>query len=114
MHEPVSPLSTLLLVLASLVFGFGVVLDAMMLLLSVMMFDAPGSEASPYPWIIIGSLLVYPVTVVVGLVRVWRAHKRGDGRAAYKALAIPLAGVLLVLASFRLLQVVCSGNFACH
>ncbi|MBK9758189.1 MAG: hypothetical protein IPO88_32675 [Nannocystis sp.] len=104
---------TFVLVMATAVFGLLLLLDLGMLLMSPMMFDAPGSEAAIYPWLIVGSLLLYPLLALVGLILAWIAYGRSDHRRAFVMLTLPLAGVAMVAGAFVLLELVCSGNFAC-
>lgn len=105
---------TVVLVLASALFSLGVLIALGLLMISPMMFDAPGSESSIYPWLIIGSLLLYPVLTLIGLPLAWRAHSRRDRRATRLRLLLPLLGVGLVVGSVALLQIVCAGKFACR
>lgn len=109
-RPPVDPL----LIVASVVFVLGLLPVAALLMFAPMMFDAPGSEQSIYPWLIIGSLLIYPLCVLLGLGLAWTARARGDASAARRALLVPLLGVALIVASVALLQVVCAGQFACR
>lgn len=103
-----------LLILGSAGFGLGVLMALMMLMLSPMMFDAPGSEASIYPWLIVASLALYPVFAIGGMIAAWRAFAREDFAGALRRLAIPGVGALLVVAAFVVLEVVCGGEFACR
>lgn len=102
-----------LLLLASVLFPALLLIDLGLLMFSPMMFDAPGSERSVYPWIIIATLINYPLTVLLGLRLAWAAHARGDVGMARRTLVLPITGVGLVVGSFVLLQVVCAGQFAC-
>ena len=102
------------LIICTAIFGLGVLLELPMLLMSAMMFDAPGSEQSIYPWLILGSLLINPVFVLVGLLLGWLAFGRQAYGKAVAWLVIPALGAGLIFGSFALLQIVCDGNFACR
>ena len=101
-YRPISPLRTALFFVASLAFGFSAMIGAVLLLISPMMFDAPGSNTAVAPLLFL-ALAAYPVSVVVGLIRLWRAHGRGDSEAAFHALGIPLAGLLLIVGLISLI-----------
>jgi hypothetical protein len=102
-----------LLVLGTAGFGLGVLAALSLLLFSPMMFDAPGSERSIYPWLILASLALYPVLTLVGLTTAWRAFLRGEHPAALRRLLAPLLAAGLVFAAFTALEVACAGEFAC-
>jgi len=102
------------LIIGTAIFGLGVLVELPMLLMSPMMFDAPGSEQSIYPWLILGSLLLNPLFVLVGLLLGWIAFARQAYGKAVTCLVIPALGAGLVFGSFALLQVVCDGNFVCR
>lgn len=76
-----------LLILASVIFGLGTLVELPVLLFMPMMFDAPGSEQSIFPWLILASLLLNPVLVLLGLTLGWVAF----GRAAYGKAVVLLA-----------------------
>jgi hypothetical protein len=102
------------LVACTLIFGFGVLVDLLLLMIAPMLFDAPGSQQSPYPWILVGAILLYPLLVAIGLGLGWRAYGRGEyGRAAKLAL-LPALAVALFVADIIALEVFCDGEFACR
>lgn len=84
------------------------------LVMSPMMFDAPGAEQSIYPWLLIGSLMLAPLLSIAGIVLGWRAFSYGEyGRAIRRAM-LPLLGAALVITSVVLLSVKCGGEFVCQ
>lgn len=103
-----------LLILASVIFGLGTLVELPVLLFMPMMFDAPGSEQSIFPWLILASLLLNPVLVLLGLTLGWVAFGRAAYGKAVVLLALPVLGATLVYASFAPLQAACSGDFACR
>jgi len=105
---------TFVLILASAAFALGVLLDLGMLMMSPMMFDAPGSEQSIYPWLIVAAMLLYPLLTLIGLILAWLAHSRQNFGRAFAMLSLPLLGVALVVAAFAALQVMCGGAFDCR
>ena len=92
--RPPSALSILLMVLVSAAMVVGVLIDLGMLLVFGMLFDAPGSNTAVAPFLL-GAMLLYPVVVIVGLVRLWRHQGRGGMWAA--ALYLPMTATALVL-----------------
>jgi hypothetical protein len=88
-----SALNTLLLVLVSAALGVSVLLDLGILLIFGMLFDAPSSNTALAPWLLV-AMLLYPVIVIAGLVRVWRHGGRG---AMWAALYLPMAATALVV-----------------
>lgn len=83
------------------------------LLMSPMMFDAPGAEQSIYPWLLLGSMALAPILSVAGIALGWRAFSYGEyGRAIRRAM-LPLLGVAMIVASVLLLYTNCGGEFAC-
>lgn len=92
--RPPSALSILLMVLVSAAMVVGVLIDLGMLLVFGMLFDAPDSNTAVAPFLL-GAMLLYPVVVSVGLVRLWRHQGRGDTWAA--VLYLPMTATALVL-----------------
>lgn len=83
------------------------------LVMAPMMFDAPGSEQSIYPWLLLGSMALAPILSLAGIVLGWRAFSFGDyGRAIRRAM-LPVLGAVLVVTSVLLLYARCGGEFAC-
>lgn len=103
-----------LLIVCTLVFGFGLLADLGLLMFSPMLFDAPGSERAVFPWLIVGCLFLYPLLVVVGLGLGWRALARGNSGRAAKLALLPALGIALLVAVFVALDVLCDGQFACR
>lgn len=94
--RPPSALSILLLVLVSAAMVVAVLIDLGMLLVFGMLFDAPTANTAVAP-VLLGAMLLYPVVVIVGLVRLWRHQGRGD---SWAALYLPLAATALVVGLF--------------
>lgn len=103
-----------LLLLASAGFGLGLLGDLVMLMFSPMMFDAPGAAESIYPWLIVFSLMLYPIFTLIGLLTAWKAFNQADHAGALRRLLIPLLGAGLVFAAFAALELMCHGEFACR
>lgn len=103
-----------LLILASAGFGLGLLAALVMLMFSPMMFDAPGAAESIYLWLIVFSLMLYPIFTLIGMLAAWRAFNSSDYATALRRLLIPLIGAGLVIGAFVALEVICNGEFACR
>lgn len=86
-----------------------VVFGAMM---SVMAFDAPGSEDNPATILFALSLLTSPVTLVFGPVSAWLLFFFRKHRAAIAAVLLPVVNLVLFIAAFVWLQVGYGGSLA--
>lgn len=92
-------------------------------LMSVMIFDAPGSEDNGLVWWLVGSLCAFPVLCLVSAGGVWigwlLARRVADRRPELARLAVvlpavlPLAAVASGLLALGTLQLVCDGSFSC-
>lgn len=117
----VSPITP---IIASAVWGVGLVLGLAPLLVSVMMFDAPGSEDNPWTWVLAGGFASFPVLCLVSLCATWLAwlftrrwtpERAAAGRIIRLATALlPTLGVLAVLFGIVMLQWKCGGSFSCR
>mgnify|MGYP001627750256 CR=1 FL=1 len=88
----------------------GALFSAPLVMMSPMMFDAPGSENNPLTQILFYSVLAFPVLCLMGGILPWvfKRHRLGIWLYALSGLAIGLFVVAVVL-----LQIQCGGDFAC-
>ena len=101
--------------IATVVWGFVGLATLGMLMMSPMLFDAPGSEHNRYLWWIVWSLLATVLLCVASVVGGWIAFGVRAGRWMRVLLALlPLAGVAGVVAGFALLEMGCKGSFSCQ
>jgi|TARA_R110002012_G_C11533080_1_gene600701 hypothetical protein len=77
---------------------------------SPLMFDAPGSENNLYLHLLFGSVLLFPLMSFCGALFPWLL-RRWEWSAWF--FLLPFLGTGFVVFSATLLQVKCSGNFAC-
>lgn len=107
------------------VFWFGAAaLSIMPLMMSVMLFDAPGSEDNPYLMGVFASLVSFPIFAVlsgVGAPVLAYFARVAPSRQAYRRrLAgtavwslLPLLSAVSAVFFFVLLGVICDGDFGC-
>ncbi len=81
--------------------------------LSIMLFDAPGSEKNPYLLVAFGGIASFPVTCVAAVVCAWIAHGLRRDRVAARVVFLPLLSVAVAIVGIALLSVICHGNTRC-
>ncbi len=93
-HRPprsaTSTVTLLLALAAAVLLALPLPMVAMGLLFSPMMFDAPGSASSAAPWIMIGSLLAYPVAWLASAAAAWFLRRRGHHWASVAVFVLPV------------------------
>lgn len=78
--------------------------------MSVMMFDAPGSAESHYTWMLFWSMVALPFAWVLGAGVPWIFYKKRWGIALF---LIPIANVAVIAAIFELINARCGGSLTC-
>lgn len=106
----------ILLILGSATFGLGVLALLPALLMSPMVFDAPGASASPGPWLIMLGLLSYPLLVLLGLTRAWLHFNRQAYGQAMASMLLPALGAGLAFTAIAMLPHICrsAGELGCY
>ncbi|MFT3709733.1 MAG: hypothetical protein QM817_19060 [Archangium sp.] len=106
--------------IATGVWGAGFVLGLLMTAMSVMLFDAPGSENVVWTQLLFASVASAPVLCVLSVIGSWvawlvtRNQEAGRGRVLRASIALlPLLSVVFVVIASVLLQVKCGGSFSC-
>ena len=91
---------TLVLVASSLVClgAFPVLLLA--LAMAPMLFDSPGSQGQPLPWLLFALVVAAPILCLVGITGGWLAYILQRRRAAWTLALLPLPLLLVYLAVF--------------
>ncbi|MEM9195943.1 MAG: hypothetical protein AAGF12_42645 [Myxococcota bacterium] len=114
-------------IVGAVVWGAVGIASALPALMSVMLFDAPGSEENTYLWIVFWSLWLFPVGVLVtvptALLSAWRSTAalkrqlpkvaRGWLVALVVGLILPLFPAVGVVTGFYLIETRCGGSFQC-
>jgi hypothetical protein len=103
------------LIVTSIVFGGTfVVLSFPLLIASVMMFDAPGSQGNPPTVLLFWSVISFPVLCLFSIVGSWVLYRFTKDTAARLVSLLPLVSGLLFLVGWFWLDVSCGGNFNCQ
>jgi hypothetical protein len=93
-----------LLIVHTVVFGLALLPTMGMVLMSPMMFDAPGSDREVGLWIAFWAVVALPVAIVAGLVGGWVVFARG-GRAIGALLScLPYVNLAVITFGFSLLR----------
>lgn len=71
-----------------------------LIVVSPMMFDAPGSDKIRALWVIFYGLWLFPVMIVLSLIAAWGLYLRMDDSRAVYVLLLPLVNVLVVVGGF--------------
>lgn len=92
--------------LISIVPGLGV------LLMSPMLFDAPGSERNVLVWMLLFTILAHPVAVINGAMIIFSNKVRNMQRYIV-GVGITLAPLAFVFILFLSMDIFCDGSFRC-
>ncbi|NND62741.1 MAG: hypothetical protein HKN48_06060 [Flavobacteriaceae bacterium] len=84
-----------------------------MILFSAMMFDSPGSEDNLITVSIVICMIAYPIMVLLGITLSWILFAKKKGKISILTSLIPYLNLLIIIALFVALEVLCNGNFAC-
>lgn len=84
-------------------------------MISLMLFDAPGSENNKLLWLVVGSMASYPLFCAVSVIGGWAAYASGSSERSRRILArLPLLSVALFVISIGLWMGLCGGQTRCH
>ena len=99
---------------ANVLFLLGLFPWALLFFLSIMLFEAPGSETSPLTVGLSYSIAAYPLLVVVGFFASSGFWRMRDDRHWRRHLAfLPLLSILATCLFFLAILQFCDGRFAC-
>lgn len=108
-------------IIATAVWGPGLFVGLFMTAMSVMLFDAPGSQDVVWTKLLFAAIASGPALCVVSVLGSWlawgvtRRWEPARGAVARGVLAaLPLLSVVLVVIAVVLLQVNCGGSFSCR
>lgn len=101
--------------IANIVFVLGLAPWVVVFLLSVMLFDAPGSETSPLTQALFYSILSYPLLTIAGFFASSGFWRMRDERHWRRHLAfLPVLSIIGAVAFFLAIERFCGGQFACN
>lgn len=85
------------LILATVIYGLLLFPVALMILFSPMMFDAPGSTSNPYIWILLVTILVYPLVAFASMLFAWIMYRKQNVKIAFLFSLIPVIDIAIGL-----------------
>ena len=103
----------ILLVLLIVLGGVGLLASLPVIIASMMMFDAPGSNANPLTWWLSLALTALPVAALAVIATSIAALRSFSRRRLVWPLAILAGWLALVAIPLALLEITCDGQFAC-
>lgn len=77
--------------------------SGMMVMMSPMMFDAPGSTELKPLWAALGFLLLLPIMLLLGLILGWKRYSAGNYKGAMLAYVWAVVNVGLLVLCFAFL-----------
>lgn len=101
------------LIIINVFFGLCMIPAFFMALMSVMLFDSPGSTESSLTWTLFFSLISFPILCLLSIPFTWVFYKKEKPKAALWVSLSPLFSVLFIIIAFVLLEVFCNGQFNC-
>ena len=91
----------------------GLIPAAALVLVSGMMFDAPGSESNAYVWMLVALFWAAPVVLILVRIKARKAARTGRWSTFWLTLALLFLFGACVGAVNALLNHFCEGNFRC-
>jgi len=79
---------------------------------SLFAFDSPGAERSIPTLLVVLSVWLYPLPVLMGLVRLWKAFRSGEYSALRRGVLFSYGPAAVVVALYVLLSWLSGGKFA--
>jgi hypothetical protein len=103
------PLLALLQVLA----GLSLIPWPLVLLMTVFLFDAPGSDSSPLTVALALAILVYPAPILAGAWGFWKNRGTATNAVLARFTLLSLSSPALLVILIGALEFFCDGQFAC-
>lgn len=91
----------------------GVAVWPLFAMMSVMMFDAPGSQDSLATNVLFGAVLAYPLPTLIGAVLSYRNCKAERYSRCLISVPLSYAGALAILLAYGAIELFCGGSFTC-
>ncbi len=93
-----------LLIFHTVVFGLALLPTMAIVMMSPMMFDAPGSDREVGLWIAFWAVVAFPVAIVAGLVGGWVVFLRGGRLIGALLSGLPYVNMAVVALGFSLIR----------
>ncbi|WP_151056395.1 hypothetical protein [Cellvibrio sp. KY-YJ-3] len=95
--EDIKSSTKIVLIICTIIFGIAGAVTFYPLLLSGMIFDAPGSDSNPINWVIFISLFTFAPMCIVSIFVSWGFYSGGSYGHAKKAYLLPVVNILALL-----------------
>ncbi len=91
------------LIVSTVLYGILVILSIPVIIMSPMMFDAPGSLENGVLNMLFASLVVFPVVVIISIIAEWILYNKGKIKISLIFSFLPIADVLIILSGILLM-----------
>jgi MFS family permease len=75
---------------------------AMVAPMSLMSFDAPGSEGNPIAWLMVACCFAYPLFALIGPILSWISFRKGRRRLSVVFMTMPVVPITVILLVFAI------------
>lgn len=106
LHMP-RDLSKTVLTLGTFLWGIAVFFGQVPAFVSIMIFDAPGSEDKFSNYILFWTMFTFPAVCIIAILGAWFFHRRQSVKLAFALLLLPLVNIF----SFLIYCLVSDGKF---
>lgn len=89
-----------IVIIESVLFGGSGVVCMPVAPMAFMGFDKPGSETDPFIWLLVLTMVSYPVVCIAGVVCAWLLFRANRYTWACLVGALPIVNVLILFACF--------------
>ena len=86
------------------IFGLGLIPALMMAMISPMFFDAPGSEAQAFTWVLFWGVLSVPVLIILSIPVSLILARRKKYKTSLWVSLLPLLSLIWIIAGFVIVQ----------
>ncbi|EKD70349.1 MAG: hypothetical protein ACD_46C00560G0002 [uncultured bacterium] len=101
------------IIVCNIIFGLLFLPSLFISAMSVMMFDAPGSENSFYTMLLFLSVISFPLLAIISIPISWIVYKFQKYNIAIIVALSPILSIVFFALSWYLLYVMCNGRFVC-
>lgn len=102
-----------MIIASNVVWGLALIPSLVLLGLSALLFDAPGSEESFYSKLLFFSIGSFPVVSILSVVGAWLFYMLKKTRLSLLSCVLPLVSILLGIVALVLIAIFCDGSLVC-